>query len=340
MSTEQANKRVTRLKLSERKWGCEIECLVPVSRAETAGRLQNAGIECYSEIYNHNTTGHWKIVSDASVLSEWGSGFIPMEIVSPPLKGNKGLRQLKKVLDVVNDLGGKVNNTCGLHVHHEVTDLNVDAIRNMTKYYILFEDEIGSFVSARRRGNNSYCSNIKGHLFQTLSEAWSRIDDWRDESDVVCAWYDRQTTLNLQPVYSRGTVEFRQHDATLDYADMSYWIAFTQSIIEASKRLRVSRRIKPDKTTMFRLARVQPIVRWHLMEQEERYRHDIPEPFVCGEAECGDDEDDDLEDDYVTFEATWDDENLGRDVYEVEHGPNGLFIVGCNCPVCTHARGD
>ena len=66
-----------------RKYGLEIE-IVNVDRERLLSNLNQAGIECYYEGYNHQTRPHWKIVTDASVSNGY-------ELVSPILEGDEGL---------------------------------------------------------------------------------------------------------------------------------------------------------------------------------------------------------------------------------------------------------
>ena len=94
-------------------FGVEIEC-TGVDNYTVSAALNNVGVFCMVEYYNYTTRGHWKIVSDCSVHGDYAK-----EIVSPVLNGQAGLDQLKIVCHVLNELGIKVNRSCGLHVHHE-----------------------------------------------------------------------------------------------------------------------------------------------------------------------------------------------------------------------------
>ncbi len=56
---------------NERTYGIEIEFLENFySREIIARELRNAGINAYSESYNHMTKNNWKLITDASCGNE------------------------------------------------------------------------------------------------------------------------------------------------------------------------------------------------------------------------------------------------------------------------------
>jgi len=59
----------------------------------------------------------WALVMDSTLRVEEGAGWFPCELVSPPLAGEQGLRQVEEVVGAVKKLGAAVNGSCGLHVH-------------------------------------------------------------------------------------------------------------------------------------------------------------------------------------------------------------------------------
>lgn len=108
-----------------RNFGVEIEAY-GISRATLAKELRREGINVAVEGYNHDTREHWKLVTDGSLRGE-----NTFELVSPILKGEEGLEELKKVCKVLKAKGAKVNKTCGLHIHFDATDYNLDNWKNI-----------------------------------------------------------------------------------------------------------------------------------------------------------------------------------------------------------------
>ena len=70
-----------------RKFGIEME-IVGIDRQTALRALRAISISVQNEDYNHNTRGHWKLVSDSSVHG----GF---EVVSPVLHGEAGLEEAR-----------------------------------------------------------------------------------------------------------------------------------------------------------------------------------------------------------------------------------------------------
>ena len=162
---------------NNRGFGIELEILSNKGRTFVANavtnRLQevNVNYQCIEESYNHNTRSYWKIVGDSSLQSTSECNYT-MEIVSPILKGEDGKQQLFAVLDALNntlDLVVKVNKSCGVHVHHDLTnwrDSNLkDFSNNMNNLISLvakYEHAIFRLLPASRQ--NGYNNPVRHHF--------------------------------------------------------------------------------------------------------------------------------------------------------------------------------
>ena len=207
--------------ISSRKFGIEIEAY-NVNRSDLARELNRVGIECHSEHYNHDARPHWKIVEDSSVR-----GVNAFELVSPPMAGQDGIEQIKKVCQVLNNLNAKVNKSCGLHVHHNARQIKPQQVRNLVTLYKRSEDTIDSFMpESRRASNNHYCQSLKN----VTSESYFAGDG------------SRYYKLNLASFHRHGTVEFRQHSGTVDAEKIINWVIFTQRMVDhaCSSKFRVA----------------------------------------------------------------------------------------------------
>ena len=214
---------------NNRTYGVEIEAH-GVGTTELANALNEAGINCNYEGYNHTTRNHWKIVRDSSI-----HGNKPFELVSPPLKGEEGLEEIKKVCQVLKTLGAQVNTSCGLHVHHDAGDLNLDNFKNLYSLYTRFESTIDQFVPESRRGNNNnFCKTLQG-----LND---QIHQSRSLEEIKTATGSRYVKLNIQSYWRHGTIEFRHHPGTINPTKIINWIILTQLMVERSKStVRVTR---------------------------------------------------------------------------------------------------
>ena len=134
-----------------RNFGIEIEAY-NCTRERLARELTAAGIRVEVESYNHTDhTDHWKLVTDSSL-----SGNNTFELVSPILHGEQGLEELEKVCWVLDLCNAKVNDSCGLHVHMDAAEFDLQTWKNLVITYKRLENVIDHFMPRSRR-NNTFC---------------------------------------------------------------------------------------------------------------------------------------------------------------------------------------
>lgn len=219
-------------------FGIEIECLFPVrlTQAHIAQALSTAGIPTEVEMYNHSRRGHWKIVTDGSLSPN--SGTSAYEVVSPVLTGATGLEQIAKVCTTLNGLGAIVNRSCGFHVHVGVSnDLdNVHFFRRLVRLYKQHMPLIEQVLApSRRQAANHYCRDFRHHTEAAL-------ENCRTAADVMNLVNgseprgDRYYKLNLNAYFRHRTVEFRQHQGTLDAQKATMWTRFCLKLVAAAAK--------------------------------------------------------------------------------------------------------
>lgn len=211
------------------KFGIEIEAY-NCSMSRVAHELREAGIHVTVEGYNHTTRDHWKLVTDSSL-----QGNDTFELVSPILAGEAGLKELEKVCWVLDLCNVKVNDSCGLHVHLDATDFNMNTWRNLALSYKHLENLIDAFMPGTRR-NNRYCKSLN-HVSDERIKSAGTIDDLRDVFDR-----DRYHKVNFEAYSRHKTVEFRQHSGTTNFTKMENWILFLNGLITFAKQDNLSGR--------------------------------------------------------------------------------------------------
>ena len=218
-----------------RTFGVEME-IVHDNKSNVCRAIRNAGVECIIEGYNHTTRTHWKIVSDASVTG----GF---EVVSPVLKGEEGLNDLKKVCDALMNVGAKIKKCCGLHVHLGTDDFktNIKVWKNLFKNYASLENIIDSFMPQSRR-DNPYCKTMR------VGDWNQKIDSARNlrELETKVTGRNRFFKLNSQSYWRHHTVEFRQHSGSIEFEKVKNWILFCARFVEFSKKNTVASEEKTE----------------------------------------------------------------------------------------------
>jgi hypothetical protein len=206
-----------------RKFGVEIEFIG--SNYELAQQMERLGLNVNMPGYTHRiVAGQWKIVTDASVYNGY-------ELVSPPLKGARGLADLKKACEALAAAGCSVNSTCGLHVHHDVSDLNVAAFGRLFRAWHNNQPNTDMLVARSRRN---------GRWSQSLREVEvARVETLPSVDRSVAAnhfrYTDRYRSLNVACFARYGTVEVRQHQGTINFKKIAAWIAFGQAFVTLAK---------------------------------------------------------------------------------------------------------
>ena len=230
---------------TQRTFGVEIEFILNgPTRSELARRLTLALQEEFpnqkivSEDYNHQVRNHWKIVTDASV---YGGA----ELVSPPLPATpESFRQIEIITSAMRNNGCTIDRQCGLHVHQDANDLTVRQVGHIYGLYASFQTLISSSLAPSRRGTNSYC---RPESFDSMNDNYGNkatAKTWKGAKTKKLAKSDfrqianktkkfsRYSAINIEPLRAYGTIEFRQHQGTLNADKIISWVLVTQAMIE------------------------------------------------------------------------------------------------------------
>ena len=215
---EQARaKRVAEAIINSLTFGVEIECYNAASsiiRERAAANNLNIAYESYNHRDNNR---YFKFTSDASI-----QGAMPIECVSPVLKGKSGFADLKNCCKTLNEAGVRVNRSTGLHVHVGGIQTAKQYI-NVFKNYKALERVIDTFMAESRRGNNSqWCRTLSDHNFDNCLS----IDDVRNV--LGC---DRYHRVNAESWSRHRTIEFRQHAGSTNFEKIQMWVTFCIKLV-------------------------------------------------------------------------------------------------------------
>ncbi len=207
---------------NDRKFGIEFEVVNKYSASKyqvvQAIKRYNLLIRDTDSYFSNadSTERYWTVKRDGSID---GNGF---EIVSPVLKGQDGIRQVKIVTKIL-DKHCTINRSCGLHVHWETRDFNGEDFIKLYNFSLRFQSTMDFLVPKSRR-ENCYCRSWAGSISENNSSLVRNLTDG-----------SRYHTINFNSYSVRGTIEFRQHAGTTDFEKVLNWILFTQSVIETVK---------------------------------------------------------------------------------------------------------
>ena len=222
------NQRVTRPKRVDLAWNG----IYGASRSAIISEFVAAGLPEPVNLIHYNNRVHldvpnWKLVPDSSIHGDSGEG---VEVVSPVLHGSAGLATLKTAMECLSRAGARVDQSTGCHVHHSADDLSSATMARICRIYMVAQTSIDSML-ASYRGSDRYCWPSQPYDENRVSSLESRAVQYPDPFRFTSG-LDRYFSVNLAAYQQHQTVEFRQHQGTLNFAKVRAWVLLTRGILE------------------------------------------------------------------------------------------------------------
>lgn len=150
---------------------------------------------------------YWEAKSDGSLRNDG------IEYVCSSPWG--GLDLYNAIVEVDTELHSKRPNEtwrCSTHVHIDVRDLTIPQLKRMILAYIFYERTLFR-CSGFHRYKNNFCVAIgfAQEMVNILSSNWEK--DGRDFVTSVASSWDKYTALNILPILTFGSLEFRISEA-------------------------------------------------------------------------------------------------------------------------------
>jgi len=247
-----------RMKQNDRTFGVEIEFGLKnesLNNFKDEFEMRTGEKVNITNAYNTEVSNtHWTLAVDTSVSVR---GYIGRELKSPPIKLSE-IDRLKKVYNYLNEVG-KVNKSCGHHVHIDANDMTFKQQKKVLIAYLVNEDVIDMMHPISRRFGrgvgSQYCGSGQGRHNVTsdntaydssvdtqsrrlqshyksvvINECIKKIKKARNVRKLQSQGFAEKYS-NVQLVERFGTIEFRQHAGTLEFAKISNWIIFLNNFI-------------------------------------------------------------------------------------------------------------
>jgi hypothetical protein len=203
------------LDINAMTYGIELEITLP------AGTIQAGAYHSGLPIPGFPTG--WNAQSDGSIRPTI-PGYVGVEIVSPVLRGANGLAQIADVVARLNAMGGRVNRSCGFHVHVGFPVEVIDRLGNLTFLMANLEKAFYAATGTKNRERNGYSSSIKSvptirNLnYEAVAAERSAAAMTAMRNGRHVAGPQRMHTLNLTNIQCgrRQAVEFRVFAGTLN----------------------------------------------------------------------------------------------------------------------------
>lgn len=192
----------------------------------------------------YDIQGLWALVSDGSLRNNGGE-FISRKLFGKDL--TQGLEVISNHL-LTNEVRHTFSHRCSLHIHLDVRDLNISQFQKFLQLYCIFE--LPLFNISGKRTQNEYCiplgtSNEAKRAYGLLASNKGKFakffelydssenDTWREIGRQIQDNYIKYMALNILPFVSKGSVEFRHHEGTIDIDRIKLWINILYSLKKA-----------------------------------------------------------------------------------------------------------
>lgn len=233
--------------MTSQKFGVEIE-LTGITRCAAAKVVAGyfstqathvgGGYDAY--VVRDNQDRQWKIVNDASIRREARGGrsassLYSVELVTP-ICTYEDIAPIQEITRKLREVGGKVNSSCGIHVHVDASNHTPKTLRNIVNIMAAKEDLLYKALQINV-DRERYCKKTDTRFLEDLNRfrpkttrELNRI--WYNGRDRSCYHYDdsRYHGLNLHNVFCKGTVEFRLFNSTLHAGEVKSYIQICLAI--------------------------------------------------------------------------------------------------------------
>jgi len=250
MMTQRNALRISHLK--SLRFGVELETVglycdeaARAIHSVTGGEVSSNGYSSHLGGYRVTMTDGrvWKCVRDGSLHDRSGKS---AEIVSPILT-YADMDTLQAITRALRAAGGRVNDSCGMHVHvdGEQFRTNPGRVRNLMALAYRWESVAVNMARVLQNRQN-YCHTMesdiverfRAHRISTLPQL-SRAWYGRDVNGYV-DHYDssRYHWINVHALFDKGTIEFRLFNGTLHAGQVKANVLFALGMASTALSLR------------------------------------------------------------------------------------------------------
>lgn len=243
--------------MKEQKFGVEVE-MTGLARAAVADIIADyfgtsvslPSYDCYHTRKITDRNGRiWKVMRDSSISSErttydyrFGMDEYKVEMVTPPLN-YADIEDLQEIIRKIRHAGGKVNSSCGIHVHVDGANHTMESLRRLVNLFVGRQDLIYEALNIGDRANR-WCRKMNPELLKEMKKNKVNTKDHMEQiwysnkneggwGEVGRASIDhshynttRYHGINLHAFFTKGTVEFRLFNSTLHAGRIKAYIQF------------------------------------------------------------------------------------------------------------------
>lgn len=168
------------------------------------------------------------------------------EVATYKMSGFEDLDLVGQVADAMRRRGCQADNRCGLHVHADLSDFEVDHMGIMLSYWLKIERVVLQSCPAHRR-DNKHCRLMRDKFridrietFPLASDIYYHLEpgDTKDHDNE-----DKRVTLNFvpyvihrnKPDFKKNTAEIRMPEGTLIKENVVNWVRLYLHFVDACR---------------------------------------------------------------------------------------------------------
>jgi hypothetical protein len=183
--------------------------------------------------YADNISDAWSVDTDGS-LRPRGEG---LEFISKPMPHTQLLSALREHFDLTGFGDANFSDRCSIHVHTNVQDFEPDQLASLCMLYSVVEEVLFHYV------NHYGCPNPAGYHRDTnlYCIPWNQcrmnyrlVDKIFSDTGGSAATWQKYTALNLLPVTTIGTIEWRHMHGTADMGKINTWLNIIGKLMEVA----------------------------------------------------------------------------------------------------------
>lgn len=164
------------------------------------------------------------------------------EFISRPMQSQHALAAIGDFIEWAGFTEENYSDRCSVHVHVNCTDMEMEQISNVALLYTIAEEILFEYVGGHR-DSNIYCipwSQCRSHF--------DLIQNFLTRPDFQLKKWNKYTALNLLPLSSIGTIEFRQMHGTADMEKITRWVNIIGAMFKWAKEVELKDLIGEIKT--------------------------------------------------------------------------------------------
>lgn len=132
---------------------------------------------------------------------------------------------------------------CSVHVHWNILDKTEEELKKILLLYMAVEKAM--FAVSGNRAHNIFCVPLLSRIPFNLTERflnphWTLVHHSEGRRSMLNIDWGKYSALNLLPIVNQGTIEFRHHAGTVDYAEIQNWLYTIKNLVDFSSRFKTA----------------------------------------------------------------------------------------------------